>query len=238
MNLTTSSLRSSLGAKVVPSIPDGPANRRLAAKVAWPAAMKPSNVLRRAFTPKALNTMEVRERDACENIICKGWDTFLEVGRALVTIRDQRLYRDRFGTFEDYCRGQWEFSKTHANRLIEAAAVAAILTPIGVKVKNESQLRPLVGLSPQKIPVAWKRAQEMAGGGQITAKVVRRAAEEFRCDCLERPERAAVPRKLGPRQPVLDSALKLIEKAEKAVNATDTQALLSILARLRKCLLD
>jgi hypothetical protein len=56
--------------------------------------------------------------------------------------------------------------------LIEAALVAAALTPIGVKLKSESQVRPLVRLAPVKIPAAWKRAEEIAGDGEVTAKVV------------------------------------------------------------------
>jgi hypothetical protein len=95
--------------------------------------------------PTTLEPAEKRQRSECEEIIRQGWDTFLEVGRALEAIRDKRLYRDRHATFEDYCGQKWDFSKTHANRLIEAASVAAVLTPIGVKFKSETQVRPLVG---------------------------------------------------------------------------------------------
>jgi hypothetical protein len=47
-------------------------------------------------------------------------------------IRDSRLYRQEFDTFEDYCRERWKMSKTNANRLIDAAEVATNVTPIGV----------------------------------------------------------------------------------------------------------
>ncbi len=182
-----------------------------------------------------LNEAEKRQRVECEEIIRRGWNTFLDVGRALATIRDQRLYRDRYGTFEGYCRQKWEFSRTHAYRMIEAAAVAAVLSPIGVKLHSESQARPLAGLAPQSIPAAWKRAVEIAGKGEVTAKVVRRAAEEFRHD-VEQAKGIATPHKDAPTPAGMDSALKLIEKAEDGTRAHDMQVVLGALQDLRKCL--
>ncbi len=60
---------------------------------------------------QVLNEPETRERNECEKIISKGWNTFLEVGRALCRIRQKRLYRDHYSTFEEYCQERWDFSK-------------------------------------------------------------------------------------------------------------------------------
>jgi len=193
---------------------------------------------------KVLDASESRQLDECENIIRRGWDTFLEVGRALAMIRDRRLYRDKYATYEDYCRQKWEYSKTHANRLVEAAAVAAVLTPIGVTVKSESQLRPLVALSPKEIPDAWKRAEELAAGNPVTAKIVRRAVEDFKTgpgpDSLGGPKRPgegcplpAPCSKLRGRTPA-SPALKLIDKIEKAARTNDLGTILAALKTLRK----
>jgi hypothetical protein len=190
-----------------------------------------------AFEPEVLNQAEAREREECESIIRKGWDTFLEVGRALARIRQRRLYRDKFQSFEEYCRRQWDFSKTHANRLIEAAAVADVLTPIGVKVRRESHVRALVWLPPQKIVAAWKRAEELAGDGEVNARVVRQAVEELREDNGLNPG-STLTKKLGLNRVVLHSVLKLIERAESAAREKDTKAVLEALADLRQRLLD
>jgi hypothetical protein len=187
--------------------------------------------------PKTLDGTELRERDHCEGVILKGWDTFVEVGSALATIRDKRLYRDCFGTFEEYCRQRWEFSRTHAYRMIEAAAVAAVLSPIGVKLHSESQVHPLAGLAPRSIPAAWKRAVEIAGKGEVTAKVVRRAAEEFRHD-FKHVEEIARLHRTGLRQSSLQAAFDLIRQVEEAVRAKDDNAALTALSSLHKCLSD
>jgi hypothetical protein len=184
-----------------------------------------------------LNGAESEERRECEEIILKGWETFLEVGHALAIIRDKRLYRDQVGTFEEYCRRKWEFSKTHANRLIDAAAVAAVLTPIGVKLKSESQARPLVGLPPMKIPAAWKRAEEIAGDHEVTAKVVRQAAEQFKTDSKSSAG-IAVSNTSSPIPPGLKVAFKLLYQAEQDARERDLLSVLETLRNLRKCLFD
>ena len=79
-----------------------------------------------------------------EAIIETGMRTFVEVGNALRTIRDTRMYREQgYKTFDDYCRARWNWSKTHANRQIQAAKVAEeeAMTPMGVIPANERQAR-------------------------------------------------------------------------------------------------
>ena len=118
----------------------------------------------------------------CEAVIERGMDSFIEVGNALLRIRNERLYRSDFGTFQEYCEARWSMSKTHANRMIDAAEVAENLTPMGVKPTSERQLRPLVALPPVKQREAWKSAVETSATGQPTSTEVAAAA-------LPRPER-------------------------------------------------
>lgn len=115
----------------------------------------------------------------CERVIERGLNTFVEVGSALLEIRDSRLYRDSYSTFEDYCRERWGMSKTHSNRLIQSAEVVGHLTPIGVIPANESQARPLVGLSPDLQVRAWQEAIETAPEGKITGAHVQETVEKL-----------------------------------------------------------
>jgi hypothetical protein len=178
-----------------------------------------------------LDAAEGREKEQCEAVIASGWDAFLEVGQALATIRNKRLYRGHYLTFEDYCRRKWEFSKSHANRLIEAAAVASFLSPIGIKPTSESQLRPLAGLPLPQIPDAWKRAEDLAGGRKVTAKIVRQAVEEFKPGSA-RPGSALEKSAESKR----DLAIGLLAVAESAARANDAKKVLRLLARLRRLL--
>ena len=47
--------------------------------------------------------LQVRRLAELELVIERGLKTFVEVGAALLGIRDGRLYRETHATFEDYC---------------------------------------------------------------------------------------------------------------------------------------
>jgi hypothetical protein len=117
-----------------------------------------------------------------ERVIQKGKDTFVEVGTALAEIRDSRIYRGTFKTFEDYCEKRWDMGKSHVNRLMEAARVMDNLknSPIGEVPKTESQARPLAKLPAEQQPAAWEKAQEKAKeeGKPVAARHVEAAVAE------------------------------------------------------------
>lgn len=104
-----------------------------------------------------------------ERAIERGAD---EVAKALASIRDERLYRADFPTFEAYCRERWGMTRQHANRQIVAAEVAAALEPIGSI--PESQARELADLrdNPEKLREVYAQAQE-ATEGNVTAAAIR-----------------------------------------------------------------
>jgi len=116
----------------------------------------------------------------CEEVIERGLGTFVDVGEALLTIRDKRLYREEHGTFDAYCRDRWGFVRRQADRLIEAAGVMANLGPIGlIPPMNESQARPLAHLEPEQQREAWQRAIETAPEGKITGAHIQRVVDEY-----------------------------------------------------------
>ena len=71
-----------------------------------------------------LTVVEQSELAQHEATIERGLKTFVEVGFALMAIRDGRLYRQNHGTFEAYCQGRWGFTRMRASQLIAAAEVA------------------------------------------------------------------------------------------------------------------
>lgn len=113
-----------------------------------------------------------------EAVIERGLQTFCEVGEALLAIRDGRLYRQDYSTFEDYCTSRWHISRIHAHRLIDAAQVVDNLRmlPIGnILPVTESQARPLAVLPPPEQAEAWRAVIEAAGENKITAGQVQQA---------------------------------------------------------------
>jgi hypothetical protein len=129
-----------------------------------------------------LTPSENEELQSCEKEIETNLKAFFEVGRALMEINRNRLYRARYGTFEEYCRKRWDMSRIHAFRLLKAAEVRQALLPIGNTQlpENEAQIRPLTLLSPKKALSTWQKVLEKAGTSKITARLVRLTVEEVR----------------------------------------------------------
>jgi len=116
------------------------------------------------------SAVPARTLDACERVIEHGIETFIEVGQALLEIRDQRLYRETHATFEEYCKERWRWGRKYVDKQIAAASVASNLTPIGVVPGNEAQVRPLVSLAPEVQREVWSTVT--ANGSQPTMKQV------------------------------------------------------------------
>ncbi|MFW9263707.1 hypothetical protein A4S05_35610 [Nostoc sp. KVJ20] len=121
---------------------------------------------------------------------------FFEAGKALMELRDRRLYRSTHKTFEDYCRDRFGHSRQKSNYLIAAADVYENLTTIccqnlppedlttnGSQIlpTSEGQVRPITKLEPQEQWEVWQQAVELAGGkvptGRIVKDVVQRIME-------------------------------------------------------------
>lgn len=177
------------------------------------------------FVPEPLTQTEKTELTRCEAVISDACEKVLEAGRALLTIRDEKLYKSEFENFEDYCRVRWSYSKTHANRLIGAAGVANVLAPIGVTVENESQVRPLTGLKPGKVTKAWQKATKLAGTGKVTAALVRRAVNELE---------GKPGKKKGPSKKT--EAGEMLDAIEDAVNEKKPGEAVRLIRKLRRFL--
>ena len=126
-----------------------------------------------------LTISEQNEFERCEVAIKQGLETFIEVGTALMTIRNKRLYRAEFETFEEYCRDRWGMEYRSANRLIAASETISNLGPIGPVPITESQARPLTSLQPEVQREAWAEVVE-THGGNITATKVQEVADRWK----------------------------------------------------------
>lgn len=105
-----------------------------------------------------------------EGIIERGLATFVEVGSALLEIRDGRLYRETHGTFEDYCAERWNLKRQRAYELIEAASVALVVSEISdTAPAREAHAAALA-------PVLREHGPDIAR--QVWAEVVERAEAE------------------------------------------------------------
>lgn len=86
-----------------------------------------------------------------EQEIEAGIKTFLTVGNALAEVRESRLYRSRYETFESYCSCRWSLSRSRAYQMIEAAEVVSTIVDTGAPAPtNEGQARALAAAPPEE----------------------------------------------------------------------------------------
>jgi len=104
---------------------------------------------------------------------------FAVIGAQLTIIRDYELYGE--DTFEEYVAARWDFTKSYAYRLIQAAGVVANLEDEDVEEgpATERQARAVAEASddPETQAEVWTTAQEVAQDTQPTADDVATAAE-------------------------------------------------------------
>ncbi len=113
-----------------------------------------------------------------EKTIKSGMGTLFKVAEALSKIKESRLYRNKYKTFEEYCDKRWNFTRRRAYQLIEAGETRDLL-PENVKqcFTNVRQLNALAKLpkearagAAQDIICSIKKT-----GGKITANTIREA---------------------------------------------------------------
>jgi hypothetical protein len=62
---------------------------------------------RQEMQDRKLARENAERRSLLEDIIDRGFQTFLEVGSALKEIKERKLWSPEYASFEDYCQGRW-----------------------------------------------------------------------------------------------------------------------------------
>jgi len=110
-----------------------------------------------------------------EHVIAQGETAAIESGRALRTIRDERLYQPEFTSFESYLSGRWQMSRQRAHQLIQMADVS---TEVDISGIPERHIRPLVKLPRERWPDAIRRYSALPASDHTT-KAVEKIVDEL-----------------------------------------------------------
>jgi hypothetical protein len=132
--------------------------------------------------------MSANRLSQLENVIATHQRKFYQIGKALRTIRDERLFRDLlFDRFEAYVKERWDMARSQAYRLIEAAKVIDNLSPIGdgILPANESQARVLGCFTKEDQRKIWLKF--IASGMALTANNIRKFAREGKTKPVKKP---------------------------------------------------
>ncbi|MHC5916432.1 MAG: hypothetical protein ACYTXE_36855 [Nostoc sp.] len=140
-----------------------------------------------------LTEQEISDRLHLERKVEKA---FFEAGKALMELRERRLYRSTHKTFEEYCRDRFSYTYRHVNYLIAGCLIVDNIKMGTNSSQNESQdemgtnssqilptsevqVRPLAKLEPQQQPEAWQQAVEKAEGKVPSGRIVKDVVQEI-----------------------------------------------------------
>lgn len=130
-----------------------------------------------------IELLAIEERsdfDRYEKVIQNGLTSFIEVGNALIAIRDKRLYRATYGTFEQYCHDRWRIERRRAYQLMDAAGVVSNLTDdVKTFSHSESHVAPFAKLPPEERREAFEEGIKTAPNGKVTTAHMQKAAAKF-----------------------------------------------------------
>ena len=133
-----------------------------------------------------LTQVEQHRFDELVAVAQRGFRWFMEVGEALAEIRDRRLYREKYKTWEEFLKNEFGFGRSHAKHLIDARGAvvemeAELLTDVNIsEPTHEAQVRPLLKLDePGDRFLAWKAAVEASPGGSPTQREVDREVKRL-----------------------------------------------------------
>lgn len=184
-----------------------------------PSGTSPQEVALQEALPQA----EAERLAELEPIIERALANFLEGSKALLEIRDRRLYRQTHSTFQDYVRGRWKMTARRAYQLCTAAEVVKSLPEDvnhGSQI-NERQARELAKVDPDK---RAEMINNLARKGRVTAKAIKGAAKGTATTML--------PQALNEKpQPVVQTeATKLVEELKRQIGVKPALQLLWSLA--------
>lgn len=156
------------------------------------------------ITVTAVEVPELTRQEISDRLLLerKVERAFFEAGKALMELRERRLYRSTHRTFEEYCTDRFGYTHRRVNYLIAGSVVFDNIAtgtncslqeeadktgtncsqnekvdktrpnPSRILPTNEGQVRPLAKLEPQQQVEVWQRAVQVAGGKVPSARIV------------------------------------------------------------------
>ena len=152
--------------------------------------------------PTALTTEERVRLRQLELEIERNLTGFIKCGRALLEVRESRLYRERYASFAEYCRERFAIARSTADQLCRSTQVYETLAGSGMQIPEnvpELTLRPISQLPSSDLQSqAWRLSARVAPAGKaprhtVTAKVVRFTFVCFTSRRLNKPRTSRTP---------------------------------------------
>ncbi len=127
-----------------------------------------------------MTDVECQDLEHLEKVVEDNMVSWMKVGFALKEIRDRKLYRTKYSTFEQYTKDRFDCARSTAYQYLSGISVIENVRnadkSFPVLPEKEALVRPLTRLEPNEQPRAWgmaiKRALDTGSEGILTKHVV------------------------------------------------------------------
>jgi hypothetical protein len=126
-------------------------------------------------SPPDSSQLTDEEKDHLEELetqISENFKSAFTLAAALAEIREKKLYREDYKTFEEYCRRRWDYSRSYCERLADMNSVLVDLKEYEeheVYPRNELQARVFVPLKKEQRIKLFKTVLEESDTDRTTA---------------------------------------------------------------------
>ena len=171
----------------------------------------------------------------CEKAIQANKESFIKAGLALEEVRDKRLYRVKYGTFQEYCLKRWGFQRSYGYQLIESAKVAVEMSSSAGQIPTARAASALAKVEPEKRVEILKSAG--ASGKPVTASSIAKAGASGKPVTASSIAKAAAPVKTSVCIQLDEIGRKVPDKAMPWWNRRDeVQELMSTISKVKSSL--
>ncbi len=192
---------------------------------------------------KVVSRKKLQQLQEHEAIISKAQSGFLESGKALKAIRDQKLFKaSGHENFEAYCLKKWGYSQNYSNRLIAAYNCYEVLKKElaasgRILPSNEYQYRALAGLKESQWVKAWKQVLADAAGEPVVGEMVEKVVNKLKGTPPKKGKHYRLGKRSATKPPEAKKLVKigtLVSKALKNKAKVSKAKLLELLTKIQK----
>jgi len=207
-------------------------------------------------TQKPLDETEKKLLKSCEETIAAGLNSCFQIGAALQTILDQRLYKQDSPSFDKYCEMRWKFSGSHGRRRINEAKFRSkaneYVSPKGEKMQvlpeNEAQIRPIIDkVKEDKWMSTWEKVVRAAKklGRSITGEFVQECVSSSKAKPEQKAKVISTPPpengggssgQEGGESKIASECVSLVKQAKDMLKADDKKGVRNLLNQILRLL--
>jgi hypothetical protein len=130
-----------------------------------------------------LTDFEKKRKAELELVVEQNLEAFLKAGAALAELRNRRLYRVEFPSFESYVQSRFSLHRAAVDGVIRSAQTAQVLIDAGIELSPDTTaavLRPISGLPDDELKIQVWRLAETLAPERVTQPLVARVTRLIR----------------------------------------------------------